>query len=71
MKLYADAIREYEKALSSRDDHPGLRMELGEVFAATSQWSKAEEQFRAEAASSRETPNSPIVLATFCFSKAR
>lgn len=50
MKLYADAIREYEKALSSRDDHPGLRMELGEVFAATSQWSKAEEQFRAEAA---------------------
>jgi len=49
MKMYPQAAGEYEKALSLRPDLPGLRLEVGQVYAATSDWVKAEQQFRAEA----------------------
>ena len=49
MKMLPEAAKEYEQALTMRPDLPGLRLELGEVFAAGSEWAKAEEQFRGEA----------------------
>jgi tetratricopeptide (TPR) repeat protein len=49
MKMLPEAAKEYEQALALRPDLPGLRLELGQVFAAGSQWAKAEEQFRGEA----------------------
>jgi tetratricopeptide (TPR) repeat protein len=49
MKMLPQAAKEYAQAIAMRPDLPGLRLELGEVFAAGSEWSKAEEQFRAEA----------------------
>ena len=47
-KMYPQAMREYQQAIALRPDLPGLRLELGEIYAATSDWQKAEEQFRAE-----------------------
>jgi tetratricopeptide (TPR) repeat protein len=49
MKMLPEAAKEYEQAIAMRPDLPGLRLELGQVFAAGSEWSKAEEQFRGEA----------------------
>jgi tetratricopeptide (TPR) repeat protein len=49
MKILPEAAKEYEQAIALRPDLPGLRLELGQVFAAGSEWSKAEEQFRGEA----------------------
>jgi tetratricopeptide (TPR) repeat protein len=49
MKLLPQAAKEYQQAIAMRPDLPGLRLELGQVFAAGSEWSKAEEQFRGEA----------------------
>jgi tetratricopeptide (TPR) repeat protein len=49
MKMFAEAAKEYEQAIAMRPDLPGLRLELGQVFAAGSQWAMAQEQFRAEA----------------------
>jgi tetratricopeptide (TPR) repeat protein len=49
MKMLPQAAKEYEQAIAMRPDLPGLRLELGQVFAAGSEWAKAEEQFRAEA----------------------
>jgi tetratricopeptide (TPR) repeat protein len=49
MKMLPEAAKEYEQAISMRPDLPGLRLELGQVFAAGSEWAKAEEQFRGEA----------------------
>src|SRR5271155_2113419 len=49
MKMFPEAVKEYEQALALRPDLPGLRLELGQVFAAGSDWPKAEEQFRGEA----------------------
>lgn len=48
-KMFPEAIQEYEQAIALRPDLPGLRLELGQVYAANSQWEKAEEQFRLEA----------------------
>jgi tetratricopeptide (TPR) repeat protein len=45
---YPEAEKEYQQALGLRPDVPGLHLELGEVYAASSQWAKAEEQFLAE-----------------------
>jgi tetratricopeptide (TPR) repeat protein len=47
-KMFPEAVKEYEKALVLRPDLPGLRLELGQVYAASSEWDKAEEQFRGE-----------------------
>jgi tetratricopeptide (TPR) repeat protein len=49
LKAYPEAEKEYEQAIALRPDLPGLRLELGLVYAAESQWEKAEEQFRGEA----------------------
>jgi tetratricopeptide (TPR) repeat protein len=49
MKKLPEAAKEYEQAIATRPDLPGLRLELGQVFAAGSEWAKAEEQFRGEA----------------------
>jgi len=49
----SEAEMEYQQALTLRPDVPGLHLELGEVYAASSQWSKAEEQFLAERGCSR------------------
>jgi tetratricopeptide (TPR) repeat protein len=49
MKRLPEAAKEYEQAIAMRPDLPGLRLELGQVFAAGSEWAKAEEQFRGEA----------------------
>lgn len=43
-----EAIREYEEAVAMRGDLPGLRLELGQIYGANSEWSKAEQQFRQE-----------------------
>jgi tetratricopeptide (TPR) repeat protein len=48
MKMLPEAAKEYEQAIALRPDLPGLRLELGQVFAAGSEWAKAEEQFRGE-----------------------
>ncbi len=48
-KMYPEAIAEYTKALQSRPDLPGLRLELGEIYGSNSDWEKAEQQFREEA----------------------
>jgi len=48
LKMFAEAEREYEQAIALRPDLPGLRLELGLVYAAQSEWEKAEEQFRGE-----------------------
>jgi tetratricopeptide (TPR) repeat protein len=48
VKMLPEAAKEYEQALALRPDLPGLRLELGQVYAAGSEWEKAEEQFREE-----------------------
>jgi tetratricopeptide (TPR) repeat protein len=48
MKMFPEAAKEYQLALALRPDLPALRLELGQVFAASSDWEKAEEQFRGE-----------------------
>jgi tetratricopeptide (TPR) repeat protein len=48
LKMYPDAVKQYELALSQRPDLPGLRLELGQVYVANSEWEKAEEEFRGE-----------------------
>jgi tetratricopeptide (TPR) repeat protein len=49
LKMFPEAEREYVQAIALRPDLPGLRLELGLVYAAQSEWEKAEEQFRGEA----------------------
>jgi len=41
--------KEYLEALRLRPDLPSLHLELGQVYANSAQWSKAETEFRAEA----------------------
>jgi tetratricopeptide (TPR) repeat protein len=48
LKMFPEAEREYLQAIALRPDLPGLRLELGLVYAARSEWEKAEEQFRGE-----------------------
>ena len=47
--MLPEAEKEYEQAIALRANLPGLRLELGEIYAATSHWTQAEEQFRREA----------------------
>jgi tetratricopeptide (TPR) repeat protein len=49
LKIFPDAEKEYQQAIALRPDLPGLRLELGRVYAAQSEWEKAADQFRAEA----------------------
>ena len=42
------AIKEYEMALKSRPNLPGLHLELGQVYAGLSDWPHAEVEFRKE-----------------------
>ena len=49
LNMLPEAIKEYEQALALRPNLPGLRLELGQVYAALSEWDKAEGQFRVEA----------------------
>jgi tetratricopeptide (TPR) repeat protein len=48
LKMFPEASKEYEAALAKRPDAPGLRLELGQIYAAGGEWEKAEEQFRLE-----------------------
>jgi tetratricopeptide (TPR) repeat protein len=48
MKMFPEAAKEYEQALALRPDLPGMRLELGQVLGAQSEWGKAEQAFRAE-----------------------
>jgi tetratricopeptide (TPR) repeat protein len=48
LKMFPQAVKEYEQALALRPDLPGLRLELGQVYAASGDWANAEEQFREE-----------------------
>jgi tetratricopeptide (TPR) repeat protein len=48
MKMFPDSIKEYERSVALRPDLPGLRLELGQAYAANSRWEQAELQFRAE-----------------------
>jgi tetratricopeptide (TPR) repeat protein len=48
MKMFPDAVKQYEKAMALQPDLPGLKLELGEIYAASSEWQKAEEEFREE-----------------------
>jgi tetratricopeptide (TPR) repeat protein len=48
MKMFPEAVKEYQMALALRPDLPGLRLELGQVYAASADWEKAEKQFREE-----------------------
>src|SRR5437870_13599005 len=42
------AEKEFNEALRLRPEIPKLHLELAEVYAGSSQWAKAEEEFRAE-----------------------
>jgi tetratricopeptide (TPR) repeat protein len=46
MKMLPKAIEEYERAIALRPDLPNLRLELGQIYAARSEWALAEAQFR-------------------------
>jgi tetratricopeptide (TPR) repeat protein len=48
MKMIPEAVKEYEQAIAIEPDLPGLRLELGQIYAVRSEWSQAEKQFRAE-----------------------
>jgi len=48
MKMIPEAVKEYEQAIATRPDLPGLHLELGEIYAGRAEWPRAEEQFRAE-----------------------
>jgi tetratricopeptide (TPR) repeat protein len=48
MKMLPEAIQEYERAIALRPDLPSLRLELGQIYAARSEWAHAEAQFREE-----------------------
>ncbi len=48
LKIFPDAEKEYQQAIALRPDLPGLRLELGRVYAAESEWEKGAEQFRVE-----------------------
>lgn len=48
LKMFPEAEKEYEQAITLRPDLPGLHLELGLVYASESQWEKAEAQFREE-----------------------
>lgn len=48
-KMFPEAEKEYEQAIALRPDLPGLRLELGQVYAASGDWEKAEAQFHEEA----------------------
>jgi tetratricopeptide (TPR) repeat protein len=48
MKMFPEAVKEYEQAIALRPDLPGLRLELGQIYAASSEWEKAAEQIRSE-----------------------
>jgi tetratricopeptide (TPR) repeat protein len=48
MKMYPEAAVEYEKGFPLRSDLPELRLELGQIYSASSDWVKAEQEFRAE-----------------------
>lgn len=45
---FAEAEKEYQQALALRPDLPGLHLELGQVYATSSQWSKAADNFLTE-----------------------
>lgn len=47
-RLMPQAEKEYLEALRLRPDLPGVRLELGQVYANSAQWAKAEAEFRAE-----------------------
>ncbi|HEY3624993.1 MAG TPA: tetratricopeptide repeat protein, partial [Terracidiphilus sp.] len=47
LRQMAEAEKQYEQALKLRPETPNLHLELGQVFAMTSRWPQAEEQFRA------------------------
>jgi tetratricopeptide (TPR) repeat protein len=49
LKMFPEAEKEYVQAIALRPELPGLRLELGLVYAAQSEWENAEEQFRGEA----------------------
>jgi len=48
LRQMPQAEKEFQEALRLRPDIPKLHLELGEVYAGSSQWAKAEEEFRAE-----------------------
>ena len=49
LRRVPEAEKEYLEALRERPDTPGIHLGLGDLYAAASEWPKAEEQFRAEA----------------------
>jgi tetratricopeptide (TPR) repeat protein len=49
LRQMPQAEKEYREALRLRPELPGLRLELGQVYANSGLWPKAEEEFRAEA----------------------
>ena len=48
LKRTGEAESEFKQAIATRSDAPGIHLELGRLYTSTSDWSKAEEQFRAE-----------------------
>jgi len=49
LRRMPEAEKEYREALRLRPDMPEVHLELGEVYASSSQWAKAEQEFRAQA----------------------
>jgi tetratricopeptide (TPR) repeat protein len=49
LQMFPEAIGEYKKAIAMRPELPGLRLELGQIYASNSDWVKAEQEFRVEA----------------------
>jgi tetratricopeptide (TPR) repeat protein len=48
LRQMQNAEKDYTQALQLRPDLPGLHLELGQVYAGASLWTKAEDEFRAE-----------------------
>jgi uncharacterized protein HemY len=65
------AEKEYLEALRLRPDFPDLHLELGQVYANSAQWPKAEAEFRAETKLQPGKAEAAIVWAQPYFSKGK
>ena len=68
--MSAEAEKDHQRALELRPDLPGLRLELGQIYQAQSDWPKAESEFGRKPKPDQETLKQRIVSATYSCRKA-
>lgn len=64
LKMFPDAEKEYQQAIALRPDLPGLRLELGRVYAAESAWKKRRNNFARRRSCNPEMQKPPTAWAT-------